>query len=238
MEESSVLSKQEVVDQEKKPQQSLPKKYLWIIFVCCFLFLCLAVISWFIVRHMQGNAGTAALQKGFENTMHSANQMQSNDDFVREYGKDCSGDGTKTFTVAPMKISDIGALIPMGLMVDAHVTPIDHLYFSPKDFHGPRDEYPVFAIANGAIVAIQHRTNFVGSSNMSPNGKTDEYRIVIQYSCTFYSYYDLLTSLSPSIKSQAGNIDDRSNSGALHIPITQGEEIGRIGGQTLDFAIW
>lgn len=152
-------------------------------------------------------------------------------------GGKCQGTGTKQFGSPPMNIADIGSIIPLGMMVDAHVTPIDHIYFNPKIFNSPRDKYPVFAIADGTIVDIQHRTNFVGVEHAGQY--TNEYRLVIEYTCSFYSYFDLITSLSPDILSKAGNIDDRQNRNRpLRIAIKEGQEIGRIGGQTLDFAVW
>ncbi len=149
-------------------------------------------------------------------------------------GGKCQGTGTKEFGSPPMNLADVGSIIPLGLMTNGHVTPIDHIYFSPKHFSGPRDEYPVFAIADGTIVGIQHRTSDM--ANAHHGQPTNEYRIVVEYSCSFYSYFDLITSLSPDIVSKAGNIDKQNNS--LRIPIQEGQEVGRIGGQTLDFAVW
>lgn len=149
-------------------------------------------------------------------------------------GGKCQGTGTKEFGSPPMNLSDIGSIIPLGLMTEGHVTPIDHIYFSPKEFNGPRDEYPVLAITDGTIVAIQHRSSDMAGVH---HGRvTNEYRIVIEYSCSFYSYFDLITSLSPDIVSKAGNTDKQFSS--VRIPIKEGAEIGRIGGQTLDFAVW
>ncbi len=148
----------------------------------------------------------------------------------------CTGEGTTTFISPPMHVKDIGSIIPLGLMVGSHVTPIDHIYFSPKNFQSARDTYEVLAIADGTIVDIQHRTQFVGDN---PTGKeTDEYRLVVEYTCTFYSYYDLVTSLTPEILKQAGDIDKRTSRQRTRIPIKAGQVIGKIGGQTLDFAVW
>lgn len=161
-------------------------------------------------------------------------QKQSSDlKSIFNQGK-CQGTGTREFGSPPMNLADVGSIIPMGMMIDGHVTPIDHAYFSPKNFNGPRDEYPVFAIADGTIIDIQHRTSDM--ANAHHGQPTNEYRIVVEYTCSFYSYYDLITSLSPTIISQAGNIDKQNSS--LMIPIKVGQEIGRIGGQTLDFAVW
>ncbi|PIY79980.1 MAG: hypothetical protein COY80_05295, partial [Candidatus Pacebacteria bacterium CG_4_10_14_0_8_um_filter_42_14] len=65
-----------------------------------------------------------------------------------------------------------------------------------------------------------------------------EYRLVFSMSCKLFYYYDLVTSLSPELK----NIYDQNKSGqgarGLNVSIKEGQQIGRIGGQTLDFAVW
>lgn len=53
----------------------------------------------------------------------------------------------------------------------------------------------------------------------------------------FY-YYDLVTSLEPDIKKQFDSIAGNRNNASVNIPVTAGQLIGRIGGQTLDFAVW
>jgi len=147
-------------------------------------------------------------------------------------GSNCSGSGPIILSVLPMKAEDISSIIPYGWMVNQHVTPIDHQYFAPLNWDSPRDSYDVRAPADGYITQIQHRTS--DYSNFSHGQATDEYRIVIEYTCTFLSYFDLVTSLSPDIQSQIG-IKQNVN---VHIRVKAGQVIGKIGGQTLDFAVW
>ncbi len=144
----------------------------------------------------------------------------------------CSGSGPVMLTVSPMKAEDVSIIIPYGGMVNQHVTPIDHQYFAPLHWDSPRDAYEVRAPADGHITQIQHRTS--DYSNFSQGQATDEYRIVITYTCTFLSYFDLITSLSPEIQSQIG----AKQYANVNIPVRAGQVIGKIGGQTLDFAVW
>ncbi|MEK7535167.1 MAG: hypothetical protein AAB563_02075 [Patescibacteria group bacterium] len=133
----------------------------------------------------------------------------------------CTGSGSGELTRLPMDESDYAMILPYGLMVGGHVTPIDHQYFSPTVFNSPRDTYPVYAMADSKIVDIQPRTNERGT----------EYRFVFTMSCTFLYYYDLVTSLTPELKTA---VDQRKFS----IDVKAGQLVGRIGGQTLDFAVW
>ena len=139
-------------------------------------------------------------------------------------GGKCTGKGPGLLTASPMRPEDFSIIVPYGLVVGGHVTPIDHQYFAPRDFRSARDAYPVYAMADSRLVDIQPRTNERGT----------EYRMVFSMTCTFLYYYDLLTSLAPDIKA----IYDKSDRGHLDIRIKAGQLVGRIGGQTLDFAVW
>lgn len=154
-------------------------------------------------------------------------------------GNKCTGTGTKPLGSPPMKLTDIGIIQPYGLMVGGHVTPVDHQYYYPKDFTaGFRDTASVLAPADGVITEISHR----GDKMNTPLGakdipSSDEYRFVITYSCTFFSYVDLVTSLDDSVKSHLPS-DWGNNNYGTDIPVKQGQVIGKVGGQSLDFAVW
>lgn len=152
------------------------------------------------------------------------------------YGSTCEGkSGTVEFTHSPMNIEDIGVIEPYGIMVDAHVIPTSHGYISPIIFRSERDKYPVYAIADGVIVNVSHRGESIGDNVRIDT--TDEYQMYFEHSCTFYSYYDLLTSLAPEIQAEVGKLTGFENKN-VRIPVKAGQLVGRIGGQTVDFAVW
>ena len=136
-------------------------------------------------------------------------------------GGQCRGTDKPKLGTSPMRPEDFRFIIPYGAMIGGHVTPIDHQYFSPAEFDSPRDAYDVVAMANATIVGITSRTNSRGT----------EYRLVFSMSCTLFYYYDLLTSLAPDIQKAY-------DAQRINIPVEEGQLIGRIGGQTLDFAVW
>lgn len=156
--------------------------------------------------------------------------------FSRQYSRGkCQGSGTTAFAYPQMRIEDIGSILPYGLMVDAHVIPTSHGYVSPKIFNSPPDAYPVYAIADGTIVFVAHRGEFVGDKKT--NQVVNDYQLYVEYSCTFYSYYDLLTSLSPEIEKHVGKLKGFERK-YVRIPVKAGQLIGRVGGKTVDFAVW
>jgi len=137
----------------------------------------------------------------------------------------CNGTDKPPLTTLPMRPQDFSMIIPYGLTVGGHVTPIDHQYFSPADQNSPRDAYPVYAMADATLVDLQPRT--------TPRGT--EYRFVFSVSCKLFYYYDLVTSLAPEV---AAVYNGERASHRVNLPVTAGQTIGYIGGQTLDFAVW
>jgi hypothetical protein len=60
--------------------------------------------------------------------------------------------------------------------------------------------------------------------------RTDEYRLVISYSCTFFSYYDLVTKLDDSItKLLPADFTTTGRMGRTPIPVKSGQLIAHIG---------
>ena len=151
----------------------------------------------------------------------------------------CTGAGAVSIG-PPMPVDQTSFILPYGVVVGGHVTPIDHQYYNGLDPHALRDTYDVIAPANGTIVDIEHR----GTKTDTPPHtvdipSSDEYRIVMAHTCSFLTYVDLVTSLDNNVKSKlpAGWQPNGGSSG-VDVPITKGEVIGHIGGQTLDFAVW
>lgn len=140
----------------------------------------------------------------------------------------CSGTGPGVLTRSPMDSEDFSIIIPYGSVIGGHVTPIDHQYFSPKEYNSPRDAYEVYAMADSRLVDIGPR--------VKPQGT--EYRLVFSMTCTFLYYYDLVTSLAPDIKAEYDKNKNSDGYATIDIQVKSGQLIGRIGGQTLDFAVW
>lgn len=131
----------------------------------------------------------------------------------------CKGEGVPyKLGASPMGPEDFSIIIPYGVMIDSHVTPVDHQYFGPKDYNSPLDAYEVYAMGDALITDIQTRDRTHGGKSFQ------EYRLVFTITCTYFYYYDLVTSLEPNIK--------------VGSKVKEGQLIGRIGGQTLDFAVW
>ena len=77
-----------------------------------------------------------------------------NYNYVDQWAEICTGSGPVMFANSPMRIEDIKFLTPYGEVVGGHVTPIDHMYFEPKDRSLGRDAYEVRIIQDAIIYAI------------------------------------------------------------------------------------
>lgn len=140
----------------------------------------------------------------------------------------CEGKGSSKLTHAPMDVKDVSSIEPMGLMVGGHVTPVDHEYYYQKDKNAAYDTYPVYADGDGIITAVQ----FVN------DGQKDAWWVTISHSCTFMSNYNLMTSINPGIKSKLPAGWGPNSNGNVHIAVKAGDEIGKVGHQSLDYQVW
>ena len=146
----------------------------------------------------------------------------------------CSGSGEVTFEHSPMRFEDFSTIKPYGAVSGAHVTPIDHMYFAMADRSLGRDSYEVRAIQDGVIYDLSPRDINVDTGE----AKEREWRMDIAHTCTFHSYFDLLTSVHPDILAQWEPTQGGETGRWDGIQIKSGQVIGRIGGQTLDFGVY
>ncbi|MDA1096291.1 MAG: hypothetical protein O3B84_03435 [Chloroflexi bacterium] len=137
------------------------------------------------------------------------------------------------FGVLPMRVEDVGVMVPMGLMVGGHVTPVDHIYFAPADPNSDPFQYEVFAPADGFVVSVQARTQSVERAGVAL--ENTQYRMVIEYSCAFYTIYDLMTRVSAPIQEAMGAGGRGEIS--IRVPVAAGDVVGLIGGHTLDLNV-
>lgn len=201
------------------------------VIVPIIIVMVVAAIGIFTFSRINRNKDTKpdpSIQSAKDQAALDAKLATGGDDLLNNWKTGCKGTGTVQMQHTPMDVSDLSMIEPAGLLAAAHVTPIDHLYFYSKGMT-QRDANPVYAMADGFIVD----DDLAERGQTLQNGKlaTGAIRIVVQHTCTFYSYYDLMTSLDPSIatKLQAGD---------KHIPIKAGQVIGRVGGQSLDTAVY
>ncbi len=121
----------------------------------------------------------------------------------------CKGTKTK-FDFAPVNLDKTLVFLPLGLMTGSHVTPIDHHYF--QNFDNKDFDIEIYSPGDGYINEIQH---------MPGAKRGEDYRVVIEHTCTISSIYIHLGTFSEKFKPYAS--DRPSN---VRIPVKAGELIG------------
>lgn len=144
-----------------------------------------------------------------------------------------AGAGPVKLVTFPLRLDDIGYIIPMGMLASGHVTPSDHLYLVPKESK-TKARYDVVAVADGHVVVIQWRPK--GNPDPSVFDREVDLKIIIEHSATCWSYVDHLVGLDDAIQKQVGRELKPGQPAQMRIPVKAGQVIGRIGNQTFDFA--
>ena len=158
----------------------------------------------------------------------------SNNDVSMQFsGGRCQGKGSVKLN-SIMNIEDVGFIEPMGTVkpFGGHVTPVDHQYYHPIS-ESENPQYNVYAPFDGAIVSIEHFVQFIGE-NTANAPKVDDYRIVIEHSCTFYAIFIHIKELPPKIMDEIKTM--QGNRYNIRIPVKEGEIIGKVG-KSFDFAV-
>ncbi len=150
------------------------------------------------------------------------------------WGKYCKGSGPVNFANSPMRIEDINRLSPYGSVVGGHITPIDHMYFEVKDQSLGRDVYEVRAIQDALIYDIGVRD--ISAENNEAQAR--DWRLDMAHTCTFASYFDLLTSVTPEIEEEWTRTLRDGEALWDGIFVEAGQLIGYVGSQTLDFGVY
>ena len=107
-------------------------------------------------------------------------------------------DGRITFETPPVDLEATELVVPLGLMSGSHVTPVDHIYF--QNYREPTLDIDVYSPAAGTVTDIQHMSQTVSDG---PATAIDDYRLVIEYSCSIASIFIHVATLAPALAAVA-----------------------------------
>lgn len=139
-----------------------------------------------------------------------------------------------SFSAPIMQPEDLAYIVPLGLMVKGHVTPIDHQYYYPVDFLTTKPQKAVRSPADGYIVRVDRTGQFQVEQQLTPR---DNYNVLIQHSCNVYTYYTLITGLTTELANAVGNIP-QGGTKHLHLKVTAGQQVAWVSGQSLDVNVY
>ena len=136
------------------------------------------------------------------------------------------------FDYAPLDLTNVVFIEPLGAMIGNHVTPIDHQYYAALD-HMLQDAaqiiVDVYSPASGTVTQIQHMSSLPGDDTI----QIDDYRIVIEHTSTISSIYIHLDTLSEKIAAVAPPPGEYAS---VNVAVGAGETIGYYSG-TIDYNV-
>jgi len=124
----------------------------------------------------------------------------------KKEGGDCSE--PIIFNTPPVNLDTVGWIVPLGSMNGDHVTPIDHQYY--QALHD--DQIEVTSPGDGIVTSVQRMNE----------GKDDDWRLIIEHSCSIESIYIHIDKLSEKLMK---DIPPKQYS-RLQTKIFEGEIIG------------
>jgi|SRR3989344_2036077 len=142
-----------------------------------------------------------------ENSLENPQENEAQSNSVES--QQCQGTKTK-FDYAPVNLDKTLMMLPLGLMIDGHVTPVDHHYF--QNFNNKEFDIEVYSPGAGFITGIGHMPG-------AEEGK--DYHITIEHTCTISSIYIYVSDLPKKIKEYTPQ-----RNGHVRIPVEAGEIIG------------
>lgn len=138
---------------------------------------------------------------------------------------------TIKFTKPVIPLDQLAPIIPYGMTVGGHVTPIDHAYLGIKSLYlsdsarATADYVPITAPADGTIIEL-------GSL-----GSPDSHRIVIDHGCNVFSVYMVVNRVTGVLASFAKEIETKGYL-ATRVQVKAGQEFGRQRDNMLDFNVF
>ena len=142
----------------------------------------------------------------------------------------CPALGRITFTNPVMSPDDVVSIVPQGMMISDHVTPIDHGYLSGRSLNKPRDTrtdadwLPVMAPADGTIIEL------------STLGSPTSLRVTIAHGCETYSIYMVMNRVAGILAAYHDELMAQQ-SVRISLAVTAGTIFGEQRDNMLDFSV-
>lgn len=194
--------------------------------------LAIIVLGVWSIKHYDATRGERESGKQSSNQ----NALSNSDRFSQDFGQGCKNNPVN-FSFSPLAINDTRYIQPMGLMNDGHITPVDHVYMTPKDPNAAEGSYSVIMPADGEVLSVQSMpTQFIGDQKEYTRPAEDN-RLVMRFSCRYYSIFIHVHELSPAIKAAVGNLEHGKNSPPINVPVKAGEMLAKVGANPFDWTM-
>ncbi len=153
----------------------------------------------------------------------------------------CDEDGPTTLSASPLDPAAVRVVTPLGKMGTSHVTPTDHLYIRHDRPYAFPPPYDVVSPADGQIVRIGTMSGHLRPAS-GGQGQIEDYRMVIEHSCTLFTIFIHVGTLAPEVLAVTGEVvaDGRGWYPSPESPPVQvraGQPVAKVGEHTFDFSL-
>lgn len=169
------------------------------------------------ILYMQDQNKKKAAQEAARSTVNR------NDPFIRRYADNCIDTPINRLTNAPVATDQVRFIEPMGRVADTQVLPAVYATITPLNPLATASSYNLVMPANGKVVDVTR--NAAGSA----------YDVVISYSCRYYTVFQNVPNLIPSIAAQLPTDMQPRASQPLNTSLKAGEPIGSFGNQPVQW---
>jgi hypothetical protein len=171
-----------------------------------------------------------------QNQNDQSQNSGSGDMFAMQYGRNCENKSNVSFTSSPLALDKMASIEPLGKTSDGHVTPIDHVYVAPISQSVPDNTYDVVMPADGKVVSIGRMpAEYIGDRTdvkLAP----DDFRLVMSFSCRYFSIFIHVHKLSPALASAVGDVKP-SETKDVDVSLKAGDLLAHLGGNPFDWTL-
>ncbi len=160
----------------------------------------------------------------------------SKSSFLQDYQGKCDEDAQPVFSHSPLAIDKMGYIVPMGQMLDGHVTPTDHVYVAPNNPQAADNTFDVVMPADGKIFEVSRMpAEYIGDRDQQKVA-VDDFRITASFSCKYFAIFIHVHKLSDKLAAAAGDVT-AGQSKQVNVSLKAGELIAHLGGSTFDLTM-
>lgn len=214
---------------------SNPNKYVVWIGIPVLAITAFAVTKHFVID--RGHEQAASQQDaGRQRNQAMSQSNQNGDGFTQQYGQSCNNKANPVFSNSPLALDKMGGIEPLGKVADGHVTPVDHVYVSPVDANVVDNTYDVVMPADGQLVNVQRMPDQYIGDKTNVKLAPDDFRLVVSFSCRYYSIFIHVHKLSDTVAKAVGTIK-ASESKNVSLPLKAGDTLAHLGGNSFDWTM-
>lgn len=188
------------------------------------------------VNRQDDKYGPVSGQQNPDNHQAQNQSKMSADAFMQQYGRNCDATTQPTFSNSPLALDKMAYIVPMGKVLDGHVTPTDHVYVAPINPNVPDNTYDVVMPADGKVITVGRMpAQYIGDRKdvtLAP----DDFRVVLSFSCRYYAIFIHVHKLSDKLAAAIGDLPDGQTKD-VDVPLKAGELIAHLGGSTFDWTM-